>query len=177
MKAPKLNRLLHRWGSIGIALPISIIIVTGIILQLKKEVAWIQPATQSGSSQELLVSFDTILETAKTVPQAEITSWNDIDRLDVRPEKGIVKVRAKSRWEIQIDTKTGDIVQVAYRRSDLIESIHDGSFFHDRVKLWLFLPVGFILLGLWGTGLYLFLLPHMNKRKRRRNNQKKKSPS
>lgn len=177
MKAAKLYRLLHRWGSISIALPISIVIVTGIILQLKKEVAWIQPATQSGSSQELLVSFDTILETAKTVPEAAITSWDDIDRLDVRPEKGIVKVRAKNRWEVQIDTETGDIVQVAYRRSDLIESIHDGSFFHDRIKLWLFLPAGLILLGLWGTGLYLFLLPHMNKRKRRRNNQKTNAPS
>ena len=177
MKAAKLNRLLHRWGSITTALPIAIIIVTGIILQLKKDVAWIQPSTQSGSSQELSISFDTILNTAKTVPQAEISSWDDIDRLDVRPAKGMLKVRGKNRWEVQIDTKTGNVIQVAYRRSDLIESIHDGSFFHDTFKLWLFLPAGLILFGLWVTGIYLFLLPHMNKRKRRREKLKSNAPS
>jgi len=177
MKAAKLNRLLHRWGSIAIALPIVIIIVTGITLQLKKDVAWIQPPTQIGSSQELSISFDTILSTAKAVPQTNISSWDDVDRLDVRPGKGMLKVRGKNRWEVQIDTKTGDVIQVAYRRSDLIESIHDGSFFHDSFKRWLFLPAGLILFGLWGTGIYLFLLPHMNNRKRRRDKLKKNAPS
>ncbi len=177
MKAAKLNRLLHRWGSITIALPIVVIIVTGIILQLKKEVAWIQPPTQIGSSREVGITFEAILNTAKTVPQAGIESWDDIDRLDVRPGKGMLKVRGKNRWEVQIDTKTGEILQVAYRRSDLIESIHDGSFFHKKFKFWLFLPAGLILFGLWVTGLYLFLLPHMNKRKRRREKLKKNAPS
>ncbi len=59
------------------------------------------------------------------------------------------------------------MLQVAYRRSDLIESIHDGSFFHDRAKLWVFLPAGLILIGLWVTGVYLWLLPHLVKRRRK----------
>lgn len=168
MRTAKLNRLLHRWGSITIALPVGIIMITGIMLQFKKESAWIQPPTQEGSTQSLVLSFDRILEVAKTVPEAQFTGWDDIDRLDVRPSEGIVKVRGKNRWEVQIDTKTGDILQVAIRRSDLIESIHDGSFFHDNIKLWVFLPVGLILAGLWGTGLYLFALPHLNRLKRKR---------
>ena len=89
----------------------------------------------------------------------------------------MLKLRGKNRWEVQIDTKTGDVLQVAYRMSDLIESIHDGSFFHKKIKLWLFLPAGLILFGLWVTGIYLFLLPHMNKRKRRRDNLKKNAAS
>ena len=105
---------------------------------------------------------------AKTVPQAKIESWDDVDRLDVRPSKGMVKVRGKNRWEIQIDTHTGEILQVAVRRSDLIESIHDGSFFHDRFKLWIFLPAGLMLVALVITGIHLFILPHLAKRKRRR---------
>ena len=168
MKPAKLNRFIHRWGSIIAALPIGIIIVTGVILQLKKEINWIQPPTGNGSAQQLHISFDQILEVAKSIPAANIASWNDIDRLDVRPNKGILKVRSKNRWEIQIDTETADVVQVAFRRSDFIESIHDGSFFHDKVKLWVFLPVGFILLILWLSGIYLFFLPHLNRWKRRR---------
>ena len=105
---------------------------------------------------------------AKTVPQAEIASWDDIDRLDVRPSKGMVKVRGKNRWEIQIDAQTGEVLQVAFRRSDLIESIHDGTYFHDSFKLWVFLPAGLILAALSITGLYLFCLPYLAKRRQRR---------
>ncbi len=39
MKLSKLSRSLHRWGSILALLPIAIIIVSGIVLQLKKEAA------------------------------------------------------------------------------------------------------------------------------------------
>ncbi|MCP4258171.1 MAG: PepSY domain-containing protein [Planctomycetes bacterium] len=170
MKLSKLNRDVHRWGAIIIALPLAIIIVSGVILQLKKESAWIQPTTQEGSSSEFSLSFEQILKASQKVPEAKIESWGDIDRLDVRPGKGMLKVRCKNRWEIQLDAKTGAVLQVAYRRSDLIESIHDGSFFHESLKLWLFLPTGLILAFLWVTGIYLFLLPYIVKQKKRRNN-------
>ena len=168
MKPAKLNRLFHRWGAIIVALPVLVVIVTGIILQLKKEFVWIQPATQRGNSKEPSLPFDQILEIAKSVPEAEIESWGDIDRLDVRPSKGMLKIRAVNRHEIQLDTKTGDILQVAYRRSDFIESIHDGSFFHDKVKLWVFLPSSVILLLLWITGIYLFIMPYQSRRRRKK---------
>lgn len=167
MKASVLNRKLHRWGSALIAVPLLIIILTGILLQLKKQVTWVQPATMRGSGSVPEISFDRVLEVARGVEEAGITSWDDVDRLDVRPAKGMLKVRSKNRYEIQIDTSTGDVLQVAYRRSDLIESIHDGSFFHDLAKLWIFLPTAVILLGLWGTGVYLFLLPHLARRRKR----------
>jgi hypothetical protein len=81
----------------------------------------------------------------------------------------VVKVRAKNRWEIQIDSTGGEVLQVAVRRSDLIESIHDGSFFHESFKLWVFLPSALLLVGVWGTGLYIFLFPYLS-----RHNRKKK---
>ena len=117
---------------------------------------------------EPTISFDNILNSVKTADEANITSWDDVDRLDVRIDKGIVKVRGKNRWEVQVDTETGDVLQVAYRRSDLIESLHDGSWFHDKVKIWLFLPSGIILFVLWITGLYMFILPYTVKWKRKK---------
>ena len=168
MKFSKINRLFHRWGSIIIAAPILLVIISGIILLLKKESSWIQPPTKRGGSKELTVSFDTILQKAQSVDEAEINDWGDIARVDVRPSKGMMKVRADNGWEIQLDSQTGEVLQVAYRRTDLIESLHDGTFFHDKVKLWLFLPSALILLGLWLTGIYLFLLPTLMRRKRLR---------
>lgn len=168
MKFHQLNRVFHRRAAILIALPVLLVIVTGVILQVKKEFTWVQPPTQRGSGVSPTLPFERILDIAATVPEAEIEGWDDIDRLDVRPGKGMLKVRAKNRWEIQLDATSGDILQVAYRRSDFIESLHDGSFFHDRAKLWVFLPNGLVLLAMWLTGIYLFFLPYRVKRRRRR---------
>ena len=168
MNAARWNRKLHRWGAIVIALPLAVVIGTGILLQLKKESGRIQPPTQTGSGQTPEIPFDAILAAARSAPDAGVEDWDDVDRLDVRPSKGIVKLRATNGVEVQIDTQTGAVLQVAKRRSDLIESIHDGSFFHDRVKLWIFLPAAFVLAGLWGTGIYLFFLPALKRRASRR---------
>lgn len=162
----KWSRKLHRWGAVAIALPALVLIGTGLLLQLKKHWSWVQPTTQRGSAREPSIGFDRILAAARSVPEAAITGWDDVDRLDVRPSRGVVKVRAKSRWEVQIDTGTGEVLQTSYRRSDLIESLHDGSWFAgDLTKLGVFLPTGAVLLGLWGTGIYLWWLPFGAKRR------------
>ncbi|MBT3201360.1 MAG: PepSY domain-containing protein [Phycisphaerales bacterium] len=168
MKLSKINRKLHRWGSILALAPMMIIIISGIILMLKKDMAYIQPPTQRGTGTELAIGFEQILESARSVEQAKIASWDDVDRLDVRPGKGVVKVRAKNGWEVQIDTQSGEVMQTAVRRSDLIESIHDGTYFHDSFKLWVFLPSGVMLAILVLTGAHLFFLPHLARRKKRR---------
>ena len=160
-------RKVHYWGAFVVFLPVFIIISTGILLQLKKDIDWIQPPTANGEFEnDPTISFDDILATAIKVKEPNIQSWDDIDRLDVRLGKGIVKVRSNNRWELQIDSHSGELLQVAYRRSDLIEQLHDGSWFHDKIKLWIFLPTGIILFILWCTGLYMVILPYIIKWKR-----------
>jgi len=165
MNIHKLNRKLHYWAAIITALPLLIILGSGILLQLKKQSSWIQPKTMRTNAGTPGITFPQILEIARSTPQAKVKSWSDIDRLDVRPDKGIIKIRCKNHWEIQINQQNGKILQTAYRRSDIIESIHDGSFFHDSAKLWIFLPAAILLFILWLTGIYLFLRPFLVKRK------------
>jgi uncharacterized iron-regulated membrane protein len=162
------TRKSHRWGAIAVALPFLVVILTGLLLQLKKEWAWVQPPTARGRGTTPVVTFEAILEAARSAPQAGVQSWDDVDRLDVQPGRGIVKVQGRSRWEIQVDLETAAVLQVAYRRSDVIEALHDGSWFHDGVKLWVFLPAGVVVLGLWLTGVYLFFLPYAVRWSRRR---------
>lgn len=163
----KTNRVIHKWLSLAISLPLLVVVVSGILLLTRKEFTFIQPETHQGISDTPSISFSQILEQAKSVKQAEISSWDSIDRLDVRPAKGIIKVRTKSSWEIQIDAKTGEILQVAYRRSDFIESLHDGTYLHKFANLWLMLPAALGLFALLITGLVLFFWPYYKKRKRR----------
>lgn len=162
------NRKLHRWGSIAIALPFLVVICTGLLLQLKKQLAWVQPPEQKTTFNVPTVTMEQILASARAVPEAKVASWDDIDRLDVRPGKGLVKVVTVDHWELQLHLATGALLQSTYRRSDLIESLHDGSWFHDLVKLWVFLPAAVIVLGLWITGMYLFLLPFRARANKRR---------
>ena len=162
-----LNRRLHRWGAIAVALQFLIIITSGLLLQLKKQLDFVQPPEQKGTEIGVAtaLTLPEILARVQTVPEAGIRTWADIDRVDFRPSKNMLKVVSMTRWEVQLDLATANILQVAYRRSDLIESIHDGSWFHPIAKLGVFLPAGAIVLGLWITGVYLWLLPYWTKRR------------
>jgi hypothetical protein len=138
---------------------------SGIMLQLKKQSNWIQPNVEvtSPSKPVMLQSY---LDAVSTVKEANISSWDDIERIDIRPDKGIAKIKSKNNWEIQIDIETSEIYATNYRRSDIIESIHDGSFFSEVVKYGWFLPSGILLLTLSLTGIYMFFIPILKRRKR-----------
>lgn len=154
-------------------LQMGLIIGAGLLLSLKKEIDWLQPPTIRGAAPTDVPTqtIDELFAVAKSIPELAITDWRDLSRVDFKPGKGAVKFVAENNWEVQIDTTTGDVLQVAFRRSDIIESLHDGSFFADWVKLYIFFPSGVILLLLWGTGIYLFFLPHV---KRFQKREKKK---
>jgi hypothetical protein len=94
-----------------------------------------------------------------------VAGWSDVQRLDIRPARGLAKVWTRNGFEVQVDLGTGRVLHSAYRRSDLIESIHDGSLFAgDWTKLGVFLPSGIILLLLWATGIWMFVLPFAKRR-------------
>ena len=168
MRLSILSRRLHRWGALLTALPLLLVIGSGLLLQVKKQVPWVQPAEQRTPVETPAIGWDLILAAARAMPEAGVTGWGDIDRVDVRPAKGILKVITTSHWEAQLALADGAVLQTAYRRSDLIEQVHDGSFFGDPVKRWIFLPSGILLFGLWLTGLYLWVLPRLTRRKRAR---------
>lgn len=167
---PKLrqwSRKIHLWLALLIIVPSVIVIGSGILLQVKKQSDWVQPPTQTGSSNKPEVAFSDILIIARQVPELEVTTWADIDRLDVRPGKGIIKIQANNLWEAQIDAASQEVLHIAYRRSNIIESIHDGSWFAESAKLWIFLPAGIILLVIWCTGGVLLYTTLKSKFKKR----------
>jgi uncharacterized iron-regulated membrane protein len=165
IKWQKLHRKAHYWGAILCALPIVAILSTGLLLQVKKQFSWIQPTTVKTQSRNPQLSFEEILSISKAIPEANITEWQDIERLDVRPSKGVIKLRSKNDWEVQLDQASGALLAANYRRSDIIESIHDGSFFSDNTKLYIFLPAAVVLFWLWISGMYLFFKTLIVRRK------------
>lgn len=167
MKLSQLNRRVHYWLTAFTAIPVLVIIATGLLLQVKKHWSWVQPPELSGTGTSPKVDLEEILSSVRQVAELSDTGWGDVKRLDVRPDRGVVKVSLRSGWEVQVDLGTGGVLQTAYRRSDFIESIHDGSFFAGDVsKLGIFLPAGVALLITWVTGIWMFWLPFAAKRRR-----------
>jgi uncharacterized iron-regulated membrane protein len=151
-------RKLHRVLGLSICLLVIISATTGILLSYKKQAEWIQPPTQSGKSAqtEQFISIDSIHKVGiKQVIGLKNTIT--IDRIDIRPEKGIAKILYKDvNWEMQIDISTGKVLSQKARYSDLIERIHDGSFISESFKLgsMTYLGLGLLILTFSGLGLW-----------------------
>jgi uncharacterized iron-regulated membrane protein len=159
----------HKCVGIAVALVVLNLAGTGFLLLIKKKVAWIQPPELRGSAANRFgIAFDDIVEACRAHPELEIQSWADINRIDVRPGRGMLKVRANNDWEAQIDVSTGEVLQVAYRRSDLIETIHDGSFYAAWLHDWVWPLVAVCLTFLAFSGFWLWLEPKYRAARRRR---------
>lgn len=167
MSLNRLTRRTHYWASFIVALPVLIILTSGILLQSKKQWSWVQPTEIRGTGTVPIVSLQDVFATIQAEPSLGVTTWDDISRMDIRPDRGLAKASLKSGWEVQVDLGTGALLKTAYRRSDLIESIHDGSFFlGDVTKLGVFLPAGITLFVLWLTGMWMFWITWRAKQRR-----------
>lgn len=154
-------RSVHRYVGLALAVFFLIIALTGILLGWKKDVALLQPKTFTGETDQLSQwkSFQDIA-TASLASMDTILKDPVIDRMDVRPDKGIVKVLfTQGYWEAQIDGKTGAVLSVAQRHSDWIEHVHDGSIFSDLFKLAYTNMLGIGLFTLALSGLWLWYGP------------------
>ena len=166
-------RVLHRWMGLTLAILLIISAITGILLALKKEVALIQPPTQKGVSKNL-ADWKPLHELSRTAQEAFYKIHpeqknNLVDKLDVRPSKGIVKVLfEKGYWEVQVDGVSGEVKSIAKRHSDWIEHLHDGSIISDGFKLFSMNFLGLGLLFLIATGVWLWYGPRRVRREKKR---------
>ncbi|MEQ9439982.1 MAG: PepSY-associated TM helix domain-containing protein [Cyclobacteriaceae bacterium] len=167
-------RFFRQWHSwIGICLLIFVILssLTGLLLAWKKNVDLLQPPTQSASADDRpWLSIPEISQIAQQAfEQAHPEDDSQIDRLDVRPDKGIVKVLMDNYWEVQVDGYSGEVFSIARRHSDWIEKVHDGSIISDTFKLWSMNTLGLGLLLISLTGGWMWWAPRQIRRQKRKH--------
>lgn len=165
-------RKLHRQIAIFLFLFFLIISITGLLLGWKKNsFGIILPPTSKGISTDLRnwLPFDTLQTIAVSALHDSVskTLSTEIERIDARPSKGIVKfLFIDDYWEVQLDGTTGKVLQINRRNSDILENIHDGTILdvlfntkNDQYKLSYTTIMGFALLALTGTGFWLWYGP------------------
>lgn len=160
-------RSLHRIIGISLAVFLVLSAFTGVLLGWKKDIETLQPSTRQGSSADMASwkSFKEISLAAQTAMDSAGQKLNEIDRFDVRPSNGIVKVLFKDGfWEVQVDGQSGKVMSIAQRHSDWIEHLHDGSIISDFFKLLYTNIIGIGLLLLACSGVYMWVSPKIIRR-------------
>lgn len=174
----RINRRIHKWISIPFAVFLIVIGLTAILLAWKKELGLI-PKTQTTQVENPIawIQVESILDIAHTYAIDSLQKDSSIERLDFRPEKGIIKVIFKHHFsELQIDGYSGEILSVSVRNSDLIERIHDGSIIDyllqsstEKTKLIYSTLTSLVLTLLCVTGFYLWYNPRRIKNRKRKD--------
>ncbi|MGI8924986.1 MAG: PepSY domain-containing protein [Fimbriimonadales bacterium] len=153
----------HRWVGIIAALFLATIAVTGFLLATKDTFGWVKPPTHDGQKIQGLadvVSVDKAASAAFALNIPELKTCDDIDRIDYRPNKNVFKiVSVRGYHEVQVDGKTGKVLNVAHRIDQLAEDIHDLSYFADWMHLYWLPVVAIGLITLSITGVAIFVTP------------------
>jgi uncharacterized iron-regulated membrane protein len=174
------TRKFHRIMGINLLLLFLLISISGLLLGWKKNSnGWILPETHQAkiSGHENQLPLDTLQTIASRALHDAVGKHlsTKIDRIDVRPDKGIVKFIFKHHyWGVQVVTATGEVVSIRPRRHDFIENLHDGSIldhiFNTRgeiLKLFYTTFMGFSLISFTLTGFWLWYGPRLLKRSRK----------
>ncbi len=165
-------RALHRWIGLIASLFLMTLAVTGTLLATKKTTGWVRPAEADGPKIEALhevVSVHQATQAAFALGIAELKSHKDIDRVDYRPKSNVFKIVSKRGYhEVQVNGKTGEVLQVAHRVDQYVEDIHDLSLFSDWLNGYFlpFIGLGLFTLGL--SGVIIFFVPVFRRIKARR---------
>lgn len=125
-------RKIHRVSSIWLFMFLLLVAGSGLLLGWKKNTGdALLPQTRKGSSTTLSewLPLDSLMNIADATLSSHYPELSrGVSRVDLRPTRGIAKFIYEDHYlGIQLDGKTGEVLHIGKRNSDLIENIHDGS--------------------------------------------------
>lgn len=163
----------HLWLGVIFTTALLVIAVTGILLNHKRGLGLMpdvehEPAGAFGAALPLerlaAIASDTVARAAGAA--AAPFDVASIDRMDVRPRNGLVKVRMRDpqTTEVTVDLTTGRVLHVGARGDVFLEKLHSGEIFGGARWVLLSDAAAVALALTLITGYWLWLAP-----KRRRS--------
>lgn len=170
VKALRLYRTLHKWIGVPLIIFFLVVGVTSILLAWKKKVELLPPTQKTKVENGTWILPSEIVKIGEE-EMVKIGEDPEVDRLDIRPDKGIAKVTFKTHFtEVQVDGYSGEVLSVSTRHSDWIEKVHDGSIIdfywtgEEGAKLTYSTLTALGLLFLAFSGFYLWYYPKLIRR-------------
>ncbi len=150
----------HLWLGIITTGVVLLISATGVLLNHKRGLGLMPdvPNEPKGVFDDALPLAELARRAAAAVgPEVAAAG---VDRMDVRPGKGLIKVRFDDRrvMEATLDINTGEVLHVGERNDVFLEKLHSGEIFGDR---WVLLSdaAAVALAILLISGYWLWLYP------------------
>lgn len=139
----------HRIIGLIITVPLTITVVTGIILQLRGQFEFIQPSPVKSEikKDQTYLSFEKI---------SEIAGAENVDQIIMRPGKGTLVVRLKDQNELHLHPQTGEVLKKSLRRTNFLIELHQGSWLGPFGQFGIHFLSGLGLFFLILSGLFLY---------------------
>ncbi|MEO7522332.1 MAG: PepSY-associated TM helix domain-containing protein [Gemmatimonas sp.] len=166
----------HLWIGVIFTIALVVIAITGILLNHKRALGLMpdvphEPTAPFSSSLSLDSLAVIALRAANTTGDALPSRSSDptrarVDRMDVRPRNGYVKVRLRdaASTEVTLDVVTGRVLHVGRRGDVFLEKLHSGETFGGP---WVLLSdaaaVALVITLL--TGYWLWLAPRLRRKR------------
>lgn len=154
----------HLWIGVLFTVVLLVVAVTGVLLNHKRGLG-LMPDVGNDHPAALVESLPLAELATRARGAAGLDAVDPIDRMDVRPDKGYVKVRFDDpAWtEVTVDLATGRALHVGPRADVFMEQLHSGELLGKR---WVLLTdaaaVALVLLLI--SGYWLWLAPRWRRR-------------
>jgi len=179
-KVLRVFRKLHRLTGTFLFVFFFVVSVSGLLLGWKKhsgDLLLAQTRTGTSVNQTEWLPLSEISAKAQAYLRDSVSPElsSEIDRIDVRPGKGVAKILFEGHYQsMQIDMVTGEVLNQETRRSDFVEHLHDGSLVDDLMgwkkglfKLFYTTTLGLALLLFTITGFWLWCGPKLLRKQKK----------
>ena len=162
---------IHLWLGVLVTVALVAISVTGILLNHKRGLGLMPDVEHepTGGFGQSIALERLALAALEAAPQTARGGWKSgdpvdidlIDRMDVRPRNGYVKVRLrdKASTEMTVDITSGKVLHVARRGDVFLEKLHSGEAFGGVRYVILSDIAAVALVVTLITGYWLWLVP------------------
>lgn len=159
----------HLWLGVVFTVALLVIAVSGILLNHKRPLGLMPdvahtPTAEFASSLSMAQLADIALAEVAGRRGAGGDAVSDIDRMDVRPRNGFVKVRLRdaASTEVTVDIATGAVLHVGSRGDVFLEKLHSGEIFGGSyVLLSDFAAIALVVTLI--SGYWLWLAPKLRR--------------
>jgi uncharacterized iron-regulated membrane protein len=165
---------IHLWLGVVATIALIAISITGILLNHKRGLGLMPDVPHEASAPfASSLSLEGLARAAlEAAPQEAKNEWKAgdavdialIDRMDVRPRNGYVKVRLrdKASMEMTVDLASGKVVHVGRRGDVFLEKLHSGEAFGASMIILSDIAAIALVLTLL-TGYWLWLVPKLGR--------------
>lgn len=166
---------IHLWLGVLSTIALIAIAITGILLNHKRGLG-LMPEVEHEPTGEFMAAqpLERLAYAALVAaPQAAKGDWKEgdavdmalIDRMDVRPRNGFVKVRLrdKASMEMTVDINTGTVIHTGRRGDVFLEKLHSGEIFGGLPFVIISDIAAIALVLTLITGYWLWLVPKLSR--------------